>query len=188
MLKTELRNINFDELETCRKQCITFAKDGNKIVKPHKTLYNVEQMTGNEAHKMLYFEVVKGKNAWEENRYCLFEDLGKICTMVAWIPRYCTLDEFTEMISEWKYSGTEGIFKRLKELEENGLYINLLDIQLCTVLGKTDLAKHYAEYRENHIKAREEKEAKVRAEREAKEREEKERHRKITAQYSESIF
>ena len=176
MLKTELKNVNFEELETVRRQCITFAKDGNSIVKPYKTLYNVEQLTGKAEHKTLYFEVVKGKETWEEDSYCLFEDLGKICSKVDWIPKYWTLEEFTEKIENWGYLGEEGLFKRLKESEENGYYINLLDIQLCVILGKLELAKHYAEYRENRIKAREEKEAKERAEREAMEKEKEEKH------------
>lgn len=191
MLKTELQNINFEGLETVRRQCITFAKDGNTIVKPYKTLYNVEQITGKAEHKTLYFEVVKGKEAWEENSYCLFEDLGKICSEVDWIPKHWTLEEFTEKIGNWGYLGEEGLFKRLKESEENGYYINLLDIQLCIILDKLELAKHYAEYRENRIKAREEKEAKERAEREAIEREEEEKHNaevKKTIEEAENII
>lgn len=177
MLKTELQNINFEELESVRRQCITFAKDGNTIVKPYKTLYNVEQLTGNAEHKTLYFEVVKGKETWEEDSYCLFEDLGKICSKVDWIPKYWTLEEFTEKIENWGYLGKEGLLKRLKESEENGWYINLLDIQLCIILDKLELAKHYAEYRENRIKVREEKEAKERADRETMERIAEEKHK-----------
>lgn len=175
MLKTELQNINFEELETVRRQCITFAKDGNTIVKPYKTLYNVEQLTGKAEHKTLYFEVVKGKETWEEDSYCLFEDLGKICSKVDWIPKYWTLEEFTEKIENWGYLGEEGLLKRLKESEENGWYVNLLDIQLCVILDKLELAKHYAEYREKRKKAIAEAEEKKRAEREAKEREEEEK-------------
>lgn len=177
MLKTELQNINFEGLESVRRQCITFAKDGNSIVKPYKTLYNVEQITGNTEHKTLYFEVVKGKETWEEDSYCLFEDLGKICSKVDWIPKYWTMEEFTEKLANWGYLGEEGLLKRLKESEENGWYINLLDIQLCVILDKLELAKHYAEYRENRIKTREEKEAKERAEREAMERIAEEKHK-----------
>lgn len=177
MLKTELQNINFEKLESVRRQCITFAKDGNTIVKPYKTLYNVEQITGNTEHKTLYFEVVKGKETWEEDSYCLFEDLGKICSKVDWIPKYWTMGEFTEKLAKWGYLGTEGLFKRLKESEENGWYINLLDIQLCVILDKLELAKHYAEYRENRIKVREEKETKERAEREMMERIAEEKHK-----------
>ena len=65
----ELKNVNFESLETVRRKCITFAKDGNTIVKPYKTLYNVEQITGKAEHKTLYFEVVEGKETWEEASY-----------------------------------------------------------------------------------------------------------------------
>ena len=171
----ELKNVNFESLGTVRRKCITFAKDGNTIVKPYKTLYNVEQITGNAEHKTLYFEVVKGKETWEETSYCLFEDLGCICSKVDWIPGCCTLEEFTEKIGKWTYFGKDGLLKRLKESEENGWYINLLDIELCIILEELELAKHYTEYRENRKKAIDEAEEKKRAEREAKEREEEEK-------------
>lgn len=38
----ELNEINFEALQPVRKKCITFAKDGNTVVKPYKTLYNFE--------------------------------------------------------------------------------------------------------------------------------------------------
>lgn len=171
----ELKNVNFEALETVRRQCITFAKDGNSVVKPYKTLYNVEQITGKEEHKTLYFEVVKGKETWEEASYCLFEDLGTICSKVDWIPCYWTLEEFTEKIGKWEYFGKDGLLKRLKEAEENRWYINLLDIELCVILEEIELAKHYAEYRQNRKKAMAEEEEKKHAEREAKEREEEEK-------------
>lgn len=171
----ELKNVNFEALETVKRKCITFAKDGNSVVKPYKTLYNVEQITGKEEHKTLYFEVVKGKETWEEASYCLFEDLGTICSKVDWIPGYWTLEEFTEKIGKWEYFGKDGLLKRLKEAEENGWYINLLDIELCVILEEIELANHYAEYRDNRKKAIEEAEEKKHAEREAKEREEEEK-------------
>ena len=171
----ELKNVNFESLATVRRKCITFAKDGNTIVKPYKTLYNVEQITGKAEHKTLYFEVVEGKETWEETTYCLFEDLGCICSKVDWIPGYWTLEEFTEKIGKWEYFGKAGLLKRLKYAEENGWYINLLDIELCVILEELELAKHYAEYRDNRKKAIAEAEEKKRAEREAKEREEEEK-------------
>ena len=99
-MNMEFREISFDSLESVRKQCVTFAKDGNTVVKPYKTLYNMEQITHDPAHNNLYVEVVKGKNSWEEDSYCLFEDLGKICNKVDWIHRWCTLEEFTEKIGK----------------------------------------------------------------------------------------
>jgi len=172
----EIRNINFDILESVRKKCITFAKDGNTVVKPYKTLYNVEQITHNTKHNNLYFEVVKGKESWEEDSYCLWDDLEKICIKVDWIPRYWTLEGFTEKLHKWGYFGVDGFFKRLKVSEENGYYINKADIETCVVLGNMELAKHYAEYREERIRRQEEKRQAEIAEREAKERVEKEKY------------
>ncbi len=172
----DIKDINFDILESVRKKCTTFAKNGNTVVKPYKTLYNVEKITHNAEHRNLYFEVVKGKESWEEDSYCLWDDLGKFCIRIDWIPRYWTLEEFAEKLHQWEYFGVDGFFKRLKVSEENGYYINKADIEMCAVLGNMELAKHYAEYREERIRRREEKRQAAIAEREAKEREEEERH------------
>ncbi len=172
----EIKNINFDILESVRKKCITFAKDGNTVVKPYKTLYNVEQITHNAEHHNLYFEVVKGKESWEEDSFCLWDDLGNFCIKIDWIPRYWTLEEFTEKLHKLKYFGKDGFFERLKVSEENGYHINKADIEICAVLGEIELAKHYMQYREERIRRQEEKRKAEITEREAKEREEEEKH------------
>ena len=171
----EFREINFNSLESVRKQCITFAKDGNTVVKPYKTLYNMEQITHDPEHKSLYVEVVKGKNPWEEDSYCLFEDLGKICNKVDWIHRWCTLEEFTEKIGKYEFLGKNGLFKRLKLAESNGYYINKVDIELCIIFGEMELAKYYAEYREKRRAAQEAKWQAEIAECEAREKAEEEK-------------
>lgn len=187
-----IKEINFDILESVRKKCITFAKDGNTVVKPYRTLYNVEQITHNVAHQNLYFEVVKGKESWEEDSYCLWDDLEKICIKVDWIPGYWSLEEFTGKLHNWKYFGVDGFFKRLKVSEENGYYINKADIEVCALLGNVDLAKHYAEYRERQIAEKEAKRQAEIAEREQKEREEEEKRlaeiEKTIAEAEENIF
>ncbi len=172
----EIKDINFDILESARKKCITFAKDGNTVVKPYKILYNVEQITHNTEHRNLYFEVVKGKESWEQDSYCLWDDLGKICAKVDLIRGYWTLENFIEALHKYKYFGADGFFKRLKALEENGYHINKADIEICTILGEIELAKHYAEYREERIRKQEEKRQAEIAESKAKEREKEEKH------------
>lgn len=174
----ELRNINFNTLETVKKHCILFAKDGNTVVKPYKPLYRIEDITGNVEHNNLFLEVVKGKETWEEDSYRLYDDLEKICALVDWIPGYWTLEEFTKRMKKWEYFGKNGLFKRLKVSEENGYYINKIDIELCVVFEKLKLAKHYTEYRESYIKTREEKAQAKRKEHECKEREEEEIHQR----------
>lgn len=172
----ELREVNFETLQSVRKKCITFAKDGNTVVKPYKTLYNLEQITNNPAHKNLYIEVVHGKESWEEDSYCMFEDLGGICNKVGWIHKWYTLEKITEQLEKYPYFGKDGLLKQLKEAEENGWYINKVDIEICFILGEVELAKHYVEYREKKISERDEKIKVEQAKQEAKEREEKERH------------
>lgn len=172
----EIRNINFDILESTKKKCITFAKDGNTVVKPYKTLYNMEQIIHNAEHNNLYLEVVKGKESWEEDSFCLWDDLENFCIKVDWIPRFWTLEEFEEKLHNWKYFGVDGFFKRLKVSEENGYHINKADIEMCAALGNMELAKHYAEYREERIRRQEEKRQEEIAKCKAKEREKEEKH------------
>lgn len=172
----EFREINFAALESVRKQCITFAKDGNTVVKPYKTLYNMEQITHDPAHSNLYVEVVKDRESWEYGAYCLWDDLGKICVCAGNLNGETTLEYFSEAVSKYEYLGKDGLFKRLKVSEDNGYYINKIDIELCIIFGEIELAKHYAEYRGNRIAAQKAKEQAEIAEREAREKAEKERH------------
>ncbi len=172
----EIKDINFDILESVRKKCITFAKDGNTVVKPYKTLYNVQQVTHNVEQCNLYFEIVKGKESWGEDSYCLWDDLEKICIKVDWIPRYWTLEEFAERLNKWEYFGINGFLNHLKVLEKNTYHINKADIETCAVLGENELAKHYMQYREEWIKKQEEKRQAKITEREAQKREEEEKY------------
>ena len=171
----EFRDINFDSLESARKQCITFAKDGNTVVKPYKTLYNMEQITHDPAHNNLYVEVVKGKNSWEEDSYYLFEDLGKIGNRLCWIQGCQTDIDVVKAIGKYKYLGKDGLLRKLKMAEDNWYYINKVDIELCFILGEAELAKHYAEYRERKRAAQEAKRQAEIAEREAREKAEEEK-------------
>lgn len=179
-----IKEINFNAIESVRKRCITFAKDGNTVVKPYKTFYCVEKLTQDSVHKNYYIEVVKGKEDWEESSFNLWEDLEIICIKVDWIPRYFTLERFIDALDKLEYQGSAGLFKRLEDAERNDFYINKVDIEVCVLLGKTDLAKHYAEYREKQIAARE---AKRQAEAEERKRKKKEEEEKRIAGIEKAI-
>lgn len=169
----KLREVNFETLQSVKKKCITFAKDGNTVVRSYKTLYNLEQITNNPVYKNLYIEVKKQKGTWEEEtEYHLFDDLGKICNHQGRFNEDITLERLSELINKYPFFGKDGLLKQLKEAEGNGWYINKVDIELCFILGEAELAKHYAEYREKKIAEREEERKAEQAEREAREREE----------------
>lgn len=174
----ELKDVNFDKLETLKKRCILFAKNGNTVIKPYKTLYRIKDIAGVTEYNNLYLEVVKGKEAWEEDRYILYEDLGKICHSVGQIPGDCTSEKLTECICNYIYFGKEGFLKRLEEAEEKNSYINIIDIELCVILGESELAKHYSQYRENCIKRIEDMRKIESDERERKKRMEEELYQK----------
>lgn len=172
----KLREVNFETLQPVRKKCITFAKNGNTVVKPYKTLYSLEQITDNPAYKNLYIEV-KELEGTEKNEigYYLFDDLGEICHYQGRFEENTTVEWLLERIDKYLYFGKDGLLKQLKEAEDNGWYINKVDIELCFILGEIELAKHYMEYREKKMTEREEERKAKQAEREAKEREKKEK-------------
>lgn len=165
----KIREINFEELQSVRKKCIIFAKDGNTVVKPYKTLYSLEQITHDQPHKNLYVEVIKGQY---NNEYRLFDDLGVICISVDYVPDFLTIDEISDRLSKYNYLGTDGFFRRLEMLETKHQHISMLYIELCKLLGKSDLAEHYIEYRRKRIEQQNARIEKARLEREAQEREE----------------
>lgn len=168
----EIREINFEELQSVRKKCITFAKDGNKIVKPYKTLYSLEQITHDQSHKNLYIEVIKGQY---RNDYLLFDDLEIICIPADRIPDLLTIEEISDRLSKYNYFGTDGFFRRLEMLEANHQHISMLHIEICKMLGKSDLAEHYAEYRTKRIEQQNARIEQARLEREAQKKEEEKR-------------
>lgn len=168
----KIKEINFDSLESVRKKCIKFAKDGNTVVKPYKTLYNLKKITHDEKHKNLYLEVVRGKE-WQETHYQLWEDFQVICINQGWTQGFLDIEKFTEKMFEYSYLGIDGFYKRLKESEEHGYYINKVDIEVCVLLGNIELAKRYSEYREKQIAENEIKRQVEKAERERRESEEK---------------
>lgn len=169
----KINEINFDTLESVRKKCITFAKDGNTVVKPYKTLYRLESITHDKTHKNLYIELVKRE--YGDPVHQLWEDLGVICISQGWIQGYWNIEETSGKLSEYSYFEVDGFYKRLEEAEQNGYYINKVDIEVCALLGNIDLSKHYTEYREKQIAKREAKRQAEIAEHEQKEKEKEEK-------------
>lgn len=169
----KIREIAFDTMESVRKKCIAFAKDGNTVVKPYKTLYSLENITHNAEHKNLYIELVKRE--YGDPVHQLWEDLGIICISQGWIQGYWSIEEISNKLAECWYFGIDGFYRRLEESENNGYYINKADIEVCALLGNIDLTKHYAEYRERQIAEKEAKRLAAKEEREKKEREAEEK-------------
>lgn len=178
----KVSEIDFATMESVRRKCITFAKDGNTVVKPYKTLYSLENVTHNTEHKNLYIELVKRK--YGDPIHQLWEDLGSICISQGWIQGYCDMEEVSTKIAEYPYLSIDGFYKRLEASESKGYYINKVDIEVCVLLGNIDLAKHYSEYRERQIA---EKEAKLRAAKEEREKKEIEAEKQRIAEVEKAI-
>lgn len=178
----KVSDIDFVTMESVRKKCIAFAKDGNTVVKPYKTLYSLENITHNTVRKNLYIELVKRE--YGDPVHQLWEDLGVICISQGWIQGYWDIEEVSAKILKFPYLSIDGFYKRLEESEKNGYYINKVDIEVCVLLGNIDLAKHYAEYRERQIA---EKEAKRQAEKEEREKKEREAEEQRIAEVEKAI-
>ena len=167
-------DINFSEMTPEKKKCVVFGKYGNSIVKPYRNMYSLESLANNSKYKNIYIEVLQeGYNT----NYKLYQEINGICVMIDWIQGYWTFSEMLERYDESEKLSKETFLNRLADAENNGSYINLLDIELCRVFNENALAEHYSEYRLATIKAREEKRQKERAEQEAREKAEEE-HRK----------
>lgn len=173
----KIEDINFTGLESVRKKCIVFAKDGNTVVKPYKTLYCLEQITNDRQHKNIYIEIIKES----QEQYRLFEDLGVICNFIGFLQAWHEIEEIRKAIEKYPYIGKEGLLKKLEKMEEDGQYINKIDIELCRILGEPELAEHFTEYRKSQIqKAEKERQAEI-AEQEERERAIEEQHKKEIA-------
>ena len=180
----KIREINFETMESVRKKCITFAKDGNAVIKRYKMLYSLENITHNTLHQNLYLEVIKGKE-WEETHYQIWEDFQVICISQGWAQGFYDIKEFSEKIADYPYLSIDGFYKKLEEAERNSWYINKIDIEVCALLGNIDLAKHYSEYRERQIA---EKEAKLQAEAAERERRKREEEEKRLSEIEKNII
>ena len=172
----EIKEVRFETMEVTRKRCITFAKDGNTIIKPYKTLYSVENITHIPGHKKLYVEVVKDEMYHSEDSFYLYEDLQTICIKLNQIPGHWMIKKFIEMLESWEYFGIDGFYKRLREKERNEIYINKVDIETCNLLGNLQLAGHYSKYRERKIAEQKAENQKEIEERKRIELEEAEKH------------
>lgn len=173
----QLKDINFKTLLPTRKKCITFAKDGNKVVKPYKTFVNLASITNDQNHHKLYIEFPQEKQQYEI-RYQLWEDLGVICVNQGSFDETVSLDELTQKILAYPYLGVTGFYNKLEEAERNNWYINKVDIAVCSLLGNIKLAEHYAQYREEQIAMIEFKREQECAECEQKEQRERKRKAK----------
>ena len=145
----KIEEINFDTLNPVKKKCVVFAKDGNTVVKPYRTLYSLEEMTHNSEHKTLFIEAEE--RDYGGNTYRLYESVCGICRKVSYLPEHTDLQDLSKRIANYEYFGEKGIIKFLQAMEANKQYINKVDIELCSIIGRSDLASYYARYRDAYL-------------------------------------
>ncbi len=170
---------DFNKIESVKKKCICFAKDGNTVVKPYRILYELKKIISDVNYNNFYIEKVENKFY---NQYFLWEELKGICIRRVEIHESTEISKLLQNINEYKFFGVDGYLNMLNETEKEGGYINKLNIEVCMILGEMDLAMNYKKYREDFIITREsyekaEREARelIRIEKELQEKEENEK-------------
>ena len=170
-------DIDFTKYKSERKKVIVYSNHGNDIVHPYKTLYNLEQITGEESHNKLWLEVFN--DAYDNKDFLLYDDLDVCIYKSNRILPDTSLTYLNSMISSYPYFGKAGFLARLAECEKKDWYVNIIDIKVCVLLGENELAQHYAVYRKTYKEKLEMRNelariAKEKAEKEAKEAQQKE--------------
>lgn len=150
MTKT-MEDIDFTTLETVRKKCLYFAPRGNQVVMGYKNLFPIEDITGIKAN--LYIEV-SGNIKSSSATYTMYDDLGVACIKSTLIPTDFTSEDLIQKISSYQLRGKEGLINRLAQMEQKGAFINMMEIEALRLLGKEDLANHYAKYRDHFLENR----------------------------------
>lgn len=147
-----MNDLDFKQYERCavKRKCVLFGKDGNSVIKPYKVIYNFGRMTQDEGLAHLFLEVIHNDD-WYEDTFYLYEDLGEFCYNMTNLNAQWTVQQIVDAAYRHKYKGKQGVLKRLADTENNKGYINLLDIELCRLLGENTLAQHYIEYRAKKI-------------------------------------
>lgn len=106
------------------------------MVKPYKKLYSVVGITGKSEHTMLFLEVVQRSSY---TIYKVWEQLTDFCICIGSAPEYATTESLTKGFKEYQFLGVDGYLKKLKQTEKLGGYINLVDIEVCRILGHNKL-------------------------------------------------
>lgn len=171
----KLKQIDFNGVESVRKKCVTFAKDGNRMVKPYKTVYSMERITHDPRHRNVYIETCMNDL---EYRLRLWDCLENFCISIGYVSGENTIEEVAQIINGLQYLGIEGFLNHVREKKESGKYIKKTEIEACRMLGKADYAQEYENYMEAYKKRLEEEWNKEEKEREELEERRKAEHRK----------
>lgn len=169
-LNTILKDIHFTSLIPVTKKCITYAADGNTVIRPYKKLYSLERISEARELKNLYLEPVKCYYSME---YKIWEDFGPLCYCIGRSQEEIPLSIIIKRLREYGV-GEENYIKRLADVEAAGGYIKQIDIDLLASLNKHELKEHYMVYRASYkekLHQREEVERLARMEQEKREQE-----------------
>lgn len=173
-----LGEIKFDEMDTVKIHCIDFSKTkNNTAVKHYLNLYPMEAITGNKELHGFYMEIKKDGCFTD---YTVWNDCEGILAVKYFKPEEdFDISAVSEIMNRnMLFKGFEGYKRLLAKKEENGAFINIVEISALIELGDTELASHYNNYRENYIRMQEEKNRELELQRQAKHQKEIEMQQK----------
>ncbi len=162
---------DFTTVQTVRKRCIHFAKDGDTVVKHWRELYPMEAITGHREFSGLYLEHKKKDYA---EYFRIYNDLRADCVEYGYLSGwYGVTEEAVEHLKKYvPFIGLEGYKLWLAQMEQKGTWINNAMIRGLADSGELELAAHYQEYHDNLARLNAEKRAIAQAELERKRQEE----------------
>lgn len=173
-----LENIDFNKFETVRVNCVDFSADGKKAVKHWLNLYPIEVLTGEDENKGFYLEVRKNGSFTE---YIVWSDCeGKIAVKLYHTYNSVEISELSGFLCDnAMYKGSEGYKKVLSQKEAEGRFINIVNIAAMNILGESELAMHYQQYREKFLQRRKEEDFRRMRQEELKQKRKEEEQQKV---------
>lgn len=146
-----LVDFDFSRLETVKLCCVDI-KD-NKAVRHWKELYPLEAVTGEDRLKGFYLEIRELSNGtiytiWNDCKGILAVSYGNL---IDDCKENSLIDGLKGILS---FKGFEGFKEYLSDRERRRLFVNVAQIEAMARLGESELANHYAQYRQKYIDRR----------------------------------
>ena len=174
----KLENVDFNKIETVRVKCVDFSQDRKKAVRRWLELYPIEALTGVDENKGYYLEVRRNGSFVE---YIVWSDCeGKIAVNLYHAYDGAETSELSKFLCDnAMYKGSEGYKKLLSQKEAEGKHINVVNIAAMDILGESELALHYQQYREKFLQRREQEELERKRQEELEQKRREEEQQKV---------
>ncbi len=143
-INTLLQDINFSNLVPVTKKCITYAADGNTLIRPYKKLYSLWSFCTTDSDiKSIYLEPVK--TLYGDTQIKIWEDYGPLCYCIGKSAENISICFLIMQLKKYGI-GKEQFINRLSNAEKVNAFIRKEEIEVLTSLGERELAAHYQSY------------------------------------------